>query len=161
MSKIYMTDGNTADYSEDFEAGTLEGAQGTIPGTDPEPEFKARLNGFYDSAENQKLSDYAYGAESYDAVMLAALAAVKGGKTDSVTIQKNLAAVSGATNGEECTSYADCVKLLGEGKEIRYSGPSGIGPLNKKNDPSSAFVGIYKYNGDNKNEISSTVEGTS
>ena len=31
MSKTYFSDGNTADYSKDFEAGTLEGAQGTIP----------------------------------------------------------------------------------------------------------------------------------
>ncbi len=31
MSKIYMSDGNTADYSKDFDKGTLTGAQGTIP----------------------------------------------------------------------------------------------------------------------------------
>ncbi len=37
MSKIYLTDGNTADYSKDFAEGTLEGAQGTIPGADPDP----------------------------------------------------------------------------------------------------------------------------
>jgi len=123
MAKTYFTDGNTADYSKDFEPGTLEGAQGTIPGADPEQGFKDRLSGWSESAEGEALTDYAYGAESYDATILAALAAVKGGGTDSQTIQQNLAAVSGATEGEECTSYEDCVALLDGGKEIRYRVP--------------------------------------
>jgi neutral amino acid transport system substrate-binding protein len=159
MSKTYFSDGNTADYSADFAPGTLEGAQGTIPGADPDQAFKDRLVAWYDAAEGQKLKDFAYGAESYDATILAALAAVKGGGTDSQTIRDNFAAVSGATDGEECKTYADCVALLEDGQEIRYAGPSGIGPIDDENDPSSAFVGIYTYNGDNKNELTSTVEG--
>ena len=71
----------------------------------------------------------------------------------SETVQKNFAAVSGATDGEECNTYEDCVALLEDGQEIRYDGPSGIGPINDLNDPSSAFVGIYQYNADNKNEL--------
>ncbi|MBB6626293.1 ABC transporter substrate-binding protein [Nocardioides sp. KIGAM211] len=160
MSKVYLSDGNTADYSKDFEPGTLEGAQGTIPGADPDATFKDRLNGWAEVGEGKPLSDYAYGAESYDATILAALAAVKGGDTSSETIQQNFADVSGATDGEECTSYADCVALLGDGKEIKYTGPSGIGPIDDQNDPSSAFVGIFKYNADNKNELSTSVEGS-
>jgi neutral amino acid transport system substrate-binding protein len=160
MQKTYFSDGNTADYSKDFEPGTLEGAQGTIPGADPEQGFKDRLSGWAESAEGKPLTDYAYGAESYDATILAALAAVKGGGTDSQTIQQNYAAVSGATEGEECTSFKDCVAMLKDGKEIKYTGPSGIGPIDDQNDPSSAFVGIYTFNADNKNELTSTVEGS-
>jgi neutral amino acid transport system substrate-binding protein len=161
MSKTYYTDGNTADYSADLEPGTLEGAQGTIPGADPDQTVKDRLNGWFSSAEGDELDSYSYGAESYDAVILAALAAVKGGATDSVTVQKNFAAVSGATGGDECASFEDCVALLGEGKEIRYTGPSGIGPINDLNDPASAFVGIYQYDGDNKIALTSTLEAES
>ena len=161
MSKIYMTDGNTSSYGDAFEPGTLEGAKGTIPGNDPDSAFKDRMNGWYQSAEGSELTDYSYGAESYDAVILAALAAVKGGATDPVTIQKNLAAVSGASGGEECTTYEDCVAMLDEGKEIDYNGPSGAGAFNDKNDPSSAFVGIWQYDGDNNLVLSDTVEGTS
>jgi neutral amino acid transport system substrate-binding protein len=160
MAKTYLSDGNTSDFSADFEPGTLEGAQGTIPGADPDSAFKDRLSSWAEMADGTPLKDYAYGAESYDATILAALAAVKGGATDSQTVQKNLAAVSGATEGEECTTYSDCVALLGEGKEIRYAGPSGIGPIDKQNDPSSAFVGIYTYNAENKNELTSTAEGS-
>jgi neutral amino acid transport system substrate-binding protein len=160
MSKVYLSDGNTADYSKDFQKGTLTGAQGTIPGADPEQAFKDLLSGWYQSAEGSTLSDFSYGAESYDATILAALAAVKGGSTDSATVQKNFAAVSGSTGGTECNTYADCVDLLGQGEEIRYSGPSGIGPINKDNDPSSAFVGIYKFDENNKNIFTTTVEGS-
>ncbi len=160
MSKVYLTDGNTSDFSADFAKGTLEGAQGTIPGADPDASFKDRLSGWAEVGEGAPLKDFSYGAESYDATILAALAAYKGGATDSVTVQKNYAAVSGSTDGEECKSYADCTKLLDDGKEIKYTGPSGIGPIDKENDPSSAFVGIYKYDADNKNILSTTVEGS-
>ena len=160
MSKVYLSDGNTSDFSADFAKGTLEGAQGTIPGADPDATFKDRVSGWAEVGNGGALKDFSYAAESYDATILAALAAVKGGATDSETVQKNLAAVSGASEGEECKSYEDCVALLDDGKEIRYSGPSGIGPIDKENDPSSAFVGIFTYNADNKNELTSTVEGS-
>ena len=159
MSKTYFTDGNLSDYSDSFDPGLLEGAQGTLPGNDPEQDFKDKLVGWYDNAEGKTLKDFSYGAESYDAVILAALAAAKGGDTESTTVQENYAAVSGATDGEECTSYETCLTLLDDGKEIHYTGPSGIGPINKQNDPSSAFIGIYKYNADNVPEIASVVEG--
>ena len=57
------------------------------------------------------------------------------------------------------TSYEDCIALLGEGKEIRYTGPSGIGPIDDRTTW-SAFVGIHTFNADNKNELTSTVEGS-
>lgn len=152
---IYMVDGNTADYSADFDPGTLEGAQGTIPGAFPSDDFQARLK-----EVDPALTDYAYGPESYDATVLAALAAVKGGATDGPTIQANMAAVSGADGGEECTSYADCVELLDAGEDIQYVGQAGVGPFNEDNDPSSAFIGVYKYGADNKNVWVKAVEGS-
>jgi branched-chain amino acid transport system substrate-binding protein len=160
MSKVYLTDGNTSSYGEDFPAGTLEGAKGTIPGNDPDAGFKDRMRGWYEVAQNDELTDFSYGAESYDAVILAALAAVKGGATDPVTIQANLAAVSGANGGTECTTYEECVAALEAGEEIDYNGPSGAGPFDDENDPSSAFVGIYQYDGENNISLIDTVEGS-
>ena len=151
---------NTSSYGEDLAAGSLEGAKGTIPGNDPESGFKDRLSGWYESAEGEPLNDFSYGAESYDAVVLAALAAVKGGATDPVTIQANLAAVSGANGGTECATYEECVAALDAGEEIDYNGPSGIGPFDDENDPSSAFVGIYQYDAENNISLIDTVEGS-
>ena len=85
---------------------------------------------------------------------------MKGGANDSATVQKNFAAVSGATDGEECTTFADCVALLEGGSEIRYTGPSGIGPINDQNDPSSAFVGIYSFDDKNVPQHVNQVEGS-
>ena len=160
MSKTYFVDGNLSDYGADFEPGTLEGAQGTLPGQDPDQGFKDQLVAWYKLAQGEDVKDFSYGAESYDATILSALAAAKGGSNDSVTVQKNFAAVSGATDGEECDSYADCLDLIAAGKEIRYTGPSGIGPIDDENDPSSAFIGIYQYDANNKNVLSGTVEGS-
>jgi len=160
MSKVYFVDGNTSDYSADFAGGTLTNAQGTSPGADPDQAFKDLLSGWFEAANGDPLKDYLYGAESYDATILAALAAAKGGANDSVTVQKNYAAVSGSTDGEECASYADCLALLDGGSEIHYTGPSGIGPLDADNEPSSAFIGIYKYDDKNVPSVQTTVEGT-
>ena len=106
----------------------MEGAQGTNPGANPTDEFKARL-----LEVNPDLKDFNYGPESYDATILAALAAVKGGANDGPTVQANMAAVSGTTDGEECATFADCVALLKDGKEITYQAVSGVGPFNDNN----------------------------
>ncbi|MCI1831981.1 MAG: ABC transporter substrate-binding protein [Bifidobacterium sp.] len=144
-TKLYMTDGNTADYSADFDAGLLKGATGTIPGAHPTTAFQARLK-----TVDSSLKDFTYSAETYDGAILAALAAQKGGATDGVTVQKNLAAVSGAKGGEKCDSYKACVALLKDKKDIQYVGQAGIGPFNKNGDPSSASIGVYKFNESNK-----------
>jgi len=160
MSKIYMSDGNTADYSKDFDPGTLEGAQGTIPGASPKDELKQRLADFYKQSSGKELADYSYAAESYDATTLAALAAVKGKGTDSGTIQANMAAVSGADGGTKCETFKACKDLLDKGEDVQYTGPSGIGPFDSKNDPSSAYIGIYKFDGDNKPVYQSAIQGS-
>jgi branched-chain amino acid transport system substrate-binding protein len=154
-ANIYMVDGNTADYSKDFDPGTLEGAKGTIPGAFPAEDFQALLN----SVAPEPLTSFSYGPESYDSTILVALAAQKGGGTDGATVQANLAAVSGATDGEECTTFADCVALLDEGKEITYKTVAGSGAFNEDNDPSSAFIGIYEFDGSNVPVWTSAVEG--
>nr|WP_297422454.1 ABC transporter substrate-binding protein [uncultured Actinotalea sp.] len=146
-SKLYFVDGNLSNYSEEFEEGTLDGAQGTLPGAFPDEAFQERLLGV-----DPDLNDFSYAAESYDATILAALAAVRGGATDGPTIQENMAAVSGAEGGTECTGFAECRDLLEAGEDIAYQAVSGAGPFNEDNDPSSAFVGIYRYGADNTYE---------
>ena len=159
MSKVYMSDGNTADYSEDFQPGTLEGAKGTIPGADASADFKAKLAASYQASEGAALDDYSYAAESYDAVILTARAAQAGGGTDAGTIQANMAAVSGADGGTECTTFAECLTALDAGDAINYRGISGIGPFNENNDPSSAQIGVYTFDADNAPVYTSGIEG--
>lgn len=143
--KIYMVDGNTADYKDDFDPGTIAGAKGTIPGAFPNDEFAERLNGAWGST----LTSFAYGPESYDATMLVALAALKAGSADSAGIAANMAAVSGANGGTECTGWVECKDLIEAGEEIVYQAVAGTGPFNSSNDPSSAWIGVYVYDENN------------
>lgn len=70
-----------------------------------------------------------------------------------------MAAVSGSTKGEKCDSYKACVALLKDGKEIQYQGQTSIGAFNKNNDPSSANIGVYVFNKDNKPVFDHTQSG--
>lgn len=153
--KLYMTDGNTVDHSEDFESGMLEGTVGTIPGAHPTDEFQARVKKI-----DPKVKDFTYAAETYDAVILAALAAQKGGTTDGKTVAENLPAVSGVGGGEKCDSYKACLALLKDGKDIQYKGQASIGPFNDAHDPSTASIGIYKFGADNKPAFDHAQEGS-
>ena len=159
VDKTYMSDGNTADYGSDFEAGTLKDAQGTIPGAFPNDEFKGKLVSWYKDAEGADLEDFSYGPESYDATILSALAALKAKSNVSDDLQKELAAVSGANGGTKCSTFAECSKLVEAGTDIQYTGQAGVGPFNEKNDPSSAFIGIYKFDENNKPIWKSAIEG--
>lgn len=176
MSKLYFVDGNTSDYSSELDAGLLKGSKGTIPGVNPSDDFIKRLESTGVDLKNTTT----YAAETYDGIILAALAAQKGGSadgktiqanmaalaaqkggaTDGETVQKNLMAVSGSTKGEECDSYKACLALLKDGKEIQYKGQTSIGAFNDAHDPSSASIGVYKYDADNKPVFDHSQEGS-
>ncbi|WP_368497283.1 ABC transporter substrate-binding protein [Herbiconiux sp. A18JL235] len=141
-SKVYFVDGNLADYSADFDEGTLNCAKGTLPGVLADDSFKAKLLGI-----NPDLTDFSYGAESYDAVNLMALAAVAGGSATGPVIQANMQAVS--EGGTKCTSFAECADLLAAGEDIDYDGVSGPITFDENGDPTEAYIGIYQYGQDN------------
>ncbi len=141
-TQIFMVDGNMSDYSKDFKPGTLKGAQGTIPGTFAKDDFKKKL-----LAIDPALKDYSYAGESYDAVNLLALASEAAKSTKGVDIAKQLKAVS--EGGEKCNSYASCVTLLRNGKDIDYDGQSGPVTFSDAGDPTEAYIGIYEFQDDN------------
>jgi branched-chain amino acid transport system substrate-binding protein len=142
-TQMFLVDGNTSDYSKDFQAGTLKGARGTIPGTFAQEAFKKKL-----LAIDPALKDYSYAGESYDAVNLISLAAESAKSTKGVDIAAKLKEVS--EGGEKCTSYAACVTLIREGKDADYDGQSGPVTFSDAGDPTEAYIGIYEYQDDNK-----------
>ncbi|MBT2595581.1 ABC transporter substrate-binding protein [Arthrobacter sp. ISL-72] len=141
-TQMFMVDGNTSDYSKDFQAGTLKGAQGTIPGTFAKEDFKKKL-----LAIDPALKDYSYAGESYDAVNLIALASEAAKSTKGTDIAQQLKAVS--ETGEKCNNFASCVTLLRDGKDIDYDGQSGPVSFSDAGDPTEAYIGIYEYQDDN------------
>ena len=142
-SKIYFVDGNLSNFGEEFEAGIINCAVGTLPGALATEEQKADLLGI-----DPALKDFSYANESYDAVILMALAAVAGGSTEGSVIRDNLEAVS--KDGEKCDNFQACADLLAAGKDIDFDGRSGPITFDKNGDPTEANVGIYQYGKDNK-----------
>ena len=154
--QIYMVDGNLANFSEDFAAGTMTGAKGTLPGLDTNAigDFTVRMNDNWVAEGNADLGGvFAYGAESYDAVVLLALAALAAGATDGPTVAGKLQEVSGGTGGgEKCTSFAECAAIINAGGVADYDGVSGPITFNEVGDPTEASIGKYIYLEDNTYE---------
>jgi branched-chain amino acid transport system substrate-binding protein len=91
-----------------------------------------------------------YGAESYDAVVLLALAALEAGATDAASIAGKLQEVSGGSGeGEKCTSFADCADIIIAGGTADYDGVSGPITFDEVGDPTEASIGIYEFDGNN------------
>lgn len=151
---IYFTDGNLSNYTDDFEPGLITGAKGTLPGpTDAAQEFKDRADAVWVEMGNPSLFDadvWAYSTESYDAVVLIALAALASGSTESVDMAGKLQEVSGGSgDGEKCTSFAQCAEIINGGGVADYDGFSGPVTFGDNGDPTQAQVGIYQYAEDN------------
>ena len=138
----YFVDGNCADYSADFDPGTLTNVKCTFPGAELTNSFKQRLLGV-----NPDLKDFTYGPESYDATVLSALAATAANSDNGKAIASQLINVS--RDGTKCTEYAQCVQLLQDGEDIDYDGVSGPIDLNDTGSPSVATIGIFQYANDN------------
>ena len=141
-AQLYFVDGNTADYSKDFDEGTLEGVRATYPGAELGDDFRQRL-----LEVNPNLKDFTYGPESYDAVITVALAAAAAKSDDGRAIATKMQEIS--AEGEKCTTYKDCVAMINDGTDIDYDGVSGPIEFSEKGDPSEATIGIYQYGADN------------
>lgn len=142
-STIYFVDGNIADYSGDFDPGTLEGAQGTQPGAFAGDDLQDRL-----LEVDPDLDTYNYAAESYDATALIALAALQAGSTDPTAIRDELEGIS--KDGEKCNNFTDCAALIADGTDIDYDGYSGPISFDENGDVTEATIGIYEFDGENK-----------
>lgn len=134
----YFVDGNVADYSAESFAPDLKGVKGTVPGAEATGEFRERL-----LAVDPKLKDYSYAAESYDAVITSALAAIAAGNDSGEAIASELVEVT--KGGEKCTTFKQCADLLADDKDIDYDGVSGPIEMSDTGSPTSASIGIYEY----------------
>jgi branched-chain amino acid transport system substrate-binding protein len=139
FKKLYGVDGNYGVVTEAFKNVDIAGAQFTNPGVNATGAFASKL----DKVNGKKLSVYSYGPESYDGATLIALAALEAKKTDGTSIKSHLKDVS--EGGTKCKSFADCAKLVKQGKDIDYDGQSGPITFDANGDPSQAYISIYKY----------------
>ncbi len=149
--QLYFVDGNMADYSA--ESFDLQGVKGTFPApAEVDESFNQRLLEI-----DPKLKDFTYGPQSYDATMLTALAAIAAGDDSAEAIASEMVNVS--KDGEACTTFADCAKLLEDGQDINYEGVSGPCDMNDTGSPNAATIGIQEYAKNNKYSQIDSVSG--
>ena len=153
--KLYFVDGNLTNYSPEkdgFPAGTLEGAKGTYPGVNESKigDFIKRMDENWQAQGNAALELNAYGPESYDAVVLLALAALEARSTEGANMSVKLQEVSGGSgNGQKCTSFAECADIINAGGTADYDGPSGNVTFNELGDPTDGNILIQQFDGNN------------
>jgi hypothetical protein len=126
---LYLVDANTSNaLGTSIPVGLLSGVKGAIPGADIPEAFKADL-----LTEDADLSNFAYAAEAYDAVILAALAAASAASDTGTAMASRLQPI---TNGSDrCYDYAECLALVVAGREIDYNGRSGVVDFSASGDP--------------------------
>jgi branched-chain amino acid transport system substrate-binding protein len=143
---VYGTDGNMGNaLGEQFtdSPGALNGMKGTTPLVELSQDFKDRL-----LAIDGELVDFNYAAESYDAVMLAALASMAAESTNGTDIAAEMINVS--RDGTKCSTFEECAGLIADGEDIDYDGVSGPIDFDDVGDPGQASFGILQFNAENK-----------
>jgi branched-chain amino acid transport system substrate-binding protein len=118
----------------------LKGMRGTLP-QDGGEAFVKRLRGI-----NGGLQDVAYAAQSYDSVVVTALAAAVAHTDEPALVAKEINGVT--KGGEKCTSFAACMTLVKDGKDIDYDGPSGPLEFTDPGEPPTAAYAINEIQPD-------------
>ncbi len=146
-SHLYFVGLSIGNHSADIPAGTITGSIASMPGVDIDKlgDFTDRLLDI-----NPALKDFSYAAETYDAVVLAALAALAANSTKGADIAASLREVSGGEGkGTKASDFASAAKIILDGGIADYDGISGEITFDAKGDPQGAVIGMYRYAKDN------------
>ena len=139
-AKLWLTSQNLADYSQALPAGLLNGANGILEGVQPDDAFIAKLK-----QEDPGLVDPRYGAEAYDATILAALAAILAGDDGGASIAAALRDAS--RGGIKCTSFGECLDVLRTETDIDYDGHHRIGEPRRGRGPHDGLLRPVRLHG--------------
>ena len=151
--KIYMVDGNLSNTKYVKESFDLAGTKGTSPSpANPDPAFNKELQRL-----DPKVKDFTYSTESYDTVVMSALAALAAGDDSGEAIAKELIKVS--KDGTQCSGWEECSKLVEDGEDIDYEGKSGPTDMNETGSLEKGTIGVFQYKKGNTYEPIDSVTG--
>ena len=141
---VYGVDGNIGGIGKELADPTIiSGMRGTEPSVNLSDisDFTARLD-----AEGDMGGQYAYGAETYDSIIIVALAAAMAGTDDPSAIAAEINGVTGG--GDKCISFAECIALIDGGStDIDYDGLGGPYEFVEAGEPAAASFRIATYDG--------------
>jgi ABC-type branched-subunit amino acid transport system substrate-binding protein len=143
--QIYLADGNLSTTAfADFPKDTMTGVIGTVPTGDPSVDVAAFNDRLLEQDPN--LTDFAYGAQAYDATILVALAADYAGCADGTAMAAAMPMIANAdAGGEACGTYADCLAIIQAGGQPNYDGVTGPLDFNEYGDPKAATIDVVQY----------------
>ena len=143
--QIFFVDGNiSATAYKEFPADVMKGVKATVPTGDPSIDLDAFNKRLADQDSN--VTDFAYGAQTFDAVTLVALAAEYAGCADAAAIAAALPQVANAdAGGESCATYADCLEIIKAGGQPNYDGVSGPLDFNEFGDPKASTISVVEF----------------
>jgi hypothetical protein len=142
QTNIYGSDGNMGSalgnsFTDD--PGALEGMRGTTPLTELSSDFTDQLLEI-----DPDLQDFNYAGETYDAIVITALAAQSAGTVDANEFKDY---VNGITfGGDKCEDFASCLEILNNGGNVDYDGTSGPLSFADAGEPAEASFGILEFN---------------
>jgi hypothetical protein len=146
---VYGADGNMNNgLGEDFASspGALAGMRGTVLLTDVGQDFRDRL-----LALDPSLTNFNTAAETYDAVVIASLAAQLAGSNQATVWAPY---VNGVTfGGETCTDYESCNAIIQAGGNPDYDGVNGPLAFTEPGEPSVASFAIESFTEDNQIDL--------
>ncbi len=140
---VWGVDGNAGINGELDDPSILEGFAQTTPSVDlgTISDFIARLEEAMGGPE-----ETAYGAETYDSVVIVALAAAVAGSDNGVDVAAEINGVTGG--GTKCTTFAECIALVDAGEDIDYDGLGGPYEFVEAGEPAAASFRIDTYGAD-------------
>ncbi|MDI1461831.1 ABC transporter substrate-binding protein [Catellatospora sp. KI3] len=146
---LYGTDGNMSNEFGDIFAdhpGVLAGMKGTLPLTPLDAVFVGKLK-----AIDPTLKDFTYAGETYDAVIISALAAQQAGSTKATDIAKYINGVT--TDGAVCKTVAQCLQAARKGDNIAYRGVTVKYGFTDAGEPSTTTYATLHF--DTTNQVDS------
>lgn len=157
----FMTEAmRNADELTKIGAEATEGLRGTAPTSEDAPARDAFDALFEQEAEEGSPLTGFEGA-SFDAVMLAFLAALAAGSSDAEDVKGSLQAVSGPPGAKHTYEQLDqAVQDLLAGEDIDYEGAWGPIDFDENGDPGSAIYEVWEFDGtDVSTQTTFTFEG--
>lgn len=149
---LYGSDGNIQNgFGAVFKEnpGLLQGMKGTAPSVRIGQDFLARLYGV-----TPGLDDLIFAPETYDAVIITAIAAELAGSTDPKAIA---AQINGVTIGADvCNTAQECLAHARAGRDPAYRGVTVRHGFTGVGEPSTASYGVFHFGPNNQLDTGKT-----
>lgn len=142
---VYGSDGTLGERLGDLVADRADLAclRGLLPVTTPDAAFADRVRAHDPALDDLDAAGLDLAAESYDAVLVAALAVAAAGSDDAEAAGAAMADVT--TGGTRCTDPDRCLRLVAAGSDLAYAGPSGPLALDAAGNRSAADLTVVAF----------------